>query len=87
MENATEYHIDDWYRSWYLGAMNTAKKITVQIPGGLLKKAQSATGEGITPTIRQGLELLAAARAYSKLRRLRGKIRFGINLKKLREDR
>jgi len=32
--------------------MKTAKKITIQIPEGLLKKAQKSTGSGITPTIR-----------------------------------
>jgi hypothetical protein len=67
--------------------METAKKITVQIPENLLKKAQKATGLGITPTIRQGLQLVAAGRAYNKLRQLKGKVRFSLDLKALREDR
>ncbi len=67
--------------------METAKKITVQIPENLLKKAQKATGLGITPTIRQGLQLVAAGRAYGKLRRLKGKVRFSLDLKALRKDR
>jgi len=67
--------------------METAKKITVQIPEGLLRKAQKATGLGITPTIRQGLQLVAAGRAYEKLRRLRGKGKFSLDLKALRGDR
>jgi hypothetical protein len=67
--------------------METAKKITIQVPSSLLQKAQSATKMGITPTIRQGLELVAAGRAYEKLRRMRGKVKFSINLKSLREDR
>ena len=67
--------------------MNTAKKVTIQISEDLLRKAQAATGEGITPTIRQGLELVAAGLAYEKLRRLRGKVKFSIDLEKLREDR
>ena len=67
--------------------METAKKITVQIPESLLKKAQKATGLGITPTIRQGLQLVAAGRAYGKLRRLKGKVKFSLDLKALREDR
>jgi hypothetical protein len=67
--------------------METAKKITVQIPESLLKKAQKATGLGITPTIRQGLQLVAAGRAYAKLRRLKGKVKFSLDLKALREDR
>ena len=67
--------------------MKTAKKITVQIPESLLKKAQKATGSGITPTIRQALQLVAAGRAYAKLRRLKGKVKFSLDLKPLREDR
>ena len=67
--------------------MQTAKKITIQVPEHLLRKAQKATGTGITPTVRQGLELVAAGRAYKELQRLRGKVRFSINVKSLREDR
>ncbi len=64
-----------------------AKKITIQISPSLLRKAQQATGAGITPTIRQGLELLAARPSYQRLRRLKGRVKFSINLEKLREDR
>jgi len=67
--------------------MQTAKKITVHIPEELLRKAQEATGLGITPTIRHGLQLVAAGKAYEKLRRLRGKVKFSLDLKALREDR
>lgn len=63
------------------------RKITVQVPAELLRKAQASTGEGVTATIRRGLELLAASAAYEELRRLRGKVSFSLNLKKLREDR
>ncbi len=67
--------------------MEAAKKITVQLPEKLLKKALTATGKGITPTIRQGLELVAASKVYAKLRSLKGKVPFSINLKDLRADR
>ena len=67
--------------------METAKKITVQIPESLLKKAQKATGMRITPTIRQALQLIAAGKAYAKLRRLKGKVKFSLDLKALRDDR
>jgi len=67
--------------------METAKKITIQIPESLLKKAQKATGLGITPTVRQGLQLVAAGRAYAKLRQLKGKVKFSLDLKALREER
>jgi len=67
--------------------MEPAKKITIQIPENLLRRAQKASGLGITPTVRQGLELVAASESYEKLRRLRGKVKFSIDLKTLREDR
>lgn len=63
------------------------RKITVEVPDDLLENALSATEEGITQTVRRGLELVAAGRAYEELRRLRGKIRFGVELASLREDR
>ena len=67
--------------------IDAARKITIQISEELLQKAQTATGLGITPTIRQGLELVAASMAYEKIRQMRGKVKFSINLKNLREDR
>jgi hypothetical protein len=56
--------------------METARKITVEIPRELLDKAQKATGTGITQTVRMGLQLIAASRTYARLRQLRGKVRF-----------
>lgn len=62
------------------------KKLTIQVPEELLKRATAASGVGITPTIRRGLELMAASGAYAKLRRLKGKVKFHIKLAELRED-
>jgi len=42
-------------------------KVTVELPRELLDRAQSSTGEGITSTIRRGLELVAAGRAQEQL--------------------
>ena len=67
--------------------MPRLKKVTVLVSAELLDKAQEATGQGITPTIRKGLELVAASRAYQQLRRLRGKVRFSVDLEDLRQDR
>lgn len=64
--------------------MQAQKKVTLLVPVDLLNKAQKATGEGITPTVRQGLELIAAAPAYKKLRNLRGKVSFSVDWKSLR---
>jgi len=62
------------------------RKVTLLLPSDLLEKATRASKEGITPTIRQGLELVAASGAYEWLRAMRGKIKFSMDLKTLRED-
>ena len=67
--------------------MGTAKKITVHVPESLLRKAQRSTGQGITETIRRGLQLVAAGDAYKKLRALRGKVSIALDIEALREDR
>jgi hypothetical protein len=59
----------------------------VEIPRDLLEKAQRASGSGITQTVRTGLQLLAASQTYSRLRRLRGKVRFTRTLEDLKSDR
>ena len=62
------------------------QKITVLLPRDLVKRATQASGQGLTPTIRQGLEAVARAEAFQALRRLRGKVRFSIGVDQLRED-
>lgn len=61
--------------------------MTVHVDGTLLRKAQRQTGEGVTATVRRGLELVAAGGAYERLRELRGKVAFSLDLKALRDDR
>ena len=67
--------------------MPAVRKITVHVPEELLSKAQKETGEGVTETVRQGLTLVAASRAYDRLRRLRGAVRLKIDVGELRRDR
>ncbi|MBI3621985.1 MAG: hypothetical protein HY208_07360 [Nitrospirae bacterium] len=62
------------------------RKLTIEVPEDILERAVSATGQGITPTIRKGLELVAASRAYAQLRSLKGKVKFSIRLSQLRKD-
>jgi len=62
------------------------KKLTIEVPEDLLRRATTASRQGITPTIRRGLELVAASGAYSRLRDLKGKVKFSIKLSELRED-
>ena len=63
------------------------KKITVDVPSILLKEAQAQTGKGITETVRQGLQLLAASKAYKELLKFEGKLPKLANWEKLKEDR
>ncbi len=67
--------------------MNANRKITVELPAGLLERAQKASGTGITQTIRTGLQLVAASETYAALRQMRGKFRFSRRLADLKADR
>ena len=67
--------------------METARKITVEIPQELLHRAQQASGAGITQTVRTGLQLVAASQTYKRLRQLRGNVRFTRALSELKADR
>jgi hypothetical protein len=67
--------------------MKAARKITVEVSAKLLKKAQDASGSGITQTVRTGLELIAVSRTYARLLELRGKVRFSRTVAELKADR
>lgn len=67
--------------------MSTTHKITVEVPGELLKKARNATGKGVTQTVRAGLQLVAASQAYDRLLQSKGKVRFSRSWKELKADR
>jgi hypothetical protein len=64
-----------------------ARKVTVHLPEDLLERAQKATGEGVTETVRQGLRLVAAGDVFRRVSKLRGAVRFSIDPSQLREDR
>lgn len=70
-----------------MGMSPALKKVTIEVPEDLLEKAQQATGAGITQTIRTGLQLVAASRAYDQLLQLRGKVRFSRTWEELKDDR
>ena len=50
------------------------QKITAYLPKNLLRRAQQATGKGITETLREGLELLSAREAGRHLREVSGPV-------------
>jgi hypothetical protein len=63
------------------------RKITVHIPEDLLARAQKSSGQGITETVRQGLRLVAAGETFRQVAKLRGTVKFSLDLQRLREDR
>lgn len=67
-------------------AKRRMKKLTVLVPEDLLRKAQNATRGGATPTVRRGLELLAAQDVYEKLLGMRGKGGFSLTWQELRGE-
>ncbi len=70
-----------------IGRMPTVQKITVEVPVDLLERAQRATGEGVTGTVRRGLELVARTTAYDRLRAMKGKVKFARTWTDLKHDR
>ena len=67
-------------------ATSTLRKVTILLPDDLIQRAMEATGDGLTPTIRRGLESVVAARSFQKIRSLRGKVKFSIDFDALRRD-
>ncbi|MGK5085592.1 hypothetical protein WDW37_20070 [Bdellovibrionota bacterium FG-1] len=63
------------------------RKVTVLLPEDLITKALQASGEGLTPTLRKGLELIAAKAAYQGLLKLKGKFDLGLNYVQVKKDR
>lgn len=58
----------------------------MMVPEDLVARATRATKTTVTPTIRKGLELLAAHDTYDQLLKLRGKVRFGATWKEMRGE-
>jgi hypothetical protein len=67
--------------------MEKLRRITVLVHSELLANALKATRAGVSETVRRGLELLAASEVYEALLNMRGKVKFSVDLSKLREDR
>jgi Arc/MetJ-type ribon-helix-helix transcriptional regulator len=65
--------------------MGEMRKITVEVDEADLAAAQALTGEGVSETVRAGLRKLRSIRAQRELRKLRGKVKFGIDLMALRK--
>ena len=63
------------------------RKVTIMLPEDLIERALKASGEGLTPTLRKGLELMAAKGAYQGLLKLRGKFDLGLDYDQVKKER
>jgi hypothetical protein len=63
------------------------RKISVEIPIALFKKAQFASGMGIAQTVHTGLQFVVASRVFARLTQFRGKVQFKGTLFQLKADR
>jgi hypothetical protein len=62
------------------------KKLTILVPEDLLPKATAATRVGATPTVRMGVKLLVARRAYDRLLASQGKVSFSLTWQEMRGE-
>lgn len=67
--------------------MTEMRKITAFLPAKLVATAQSATGEGVTETLRRALEALNHAEWCRKMLELEGQVPLELDLDALRADR
>ena len=56
------------------------RKITVNVPSDVLDEATRVTGKGVTATVIEGLTELLRRNQRSALRRLKGRVRFELDL-------
>lgn len=63
---------------------NRVRKVTVNLPGELLERAQKLTGKGITETLTAGLEELDRRARLTALRKLKGRVSFELDLERTR---
>jgi hypothetical protein len=66
-------------------AKHDVRRVTANLPAGLLEKACAVTGKGVTDTLVEGLEMVRRRAAAARLKDLRGKIRLDIDIEASRE--
>ena len=65
--------------------MNETRRVTANLPIGLLDGACRATGKGITETLVTGLTLVKRSAAARKAQGLRGRLHLDVDLEASRE--
>jgi hypothetical protein len=71
----------------YMKNTSKKRKITLWVPTELLEAALESGNGNITSVVQKGLALIAASSAYTKLSKMRGKVRVNLDLNDLRKDR
>ncbi len=61
------------------------RRVTANLPSGLLAKACQVTGKGVTETLVEGLEMVRRRAAAASLKSLRGKLKLDLDLDVSRE--
>ena len=69
------------------GLLLIAVVVLVMFGKGKVSSLMGEVGKGITETLRLGLESLIRFNAYQNIRKLKGKVKFSIDLKELRKDK
>lgn len=64
-------------------SMGQMRKITVEVDEKMLEAAR-AEGAGVAETVREALQRQAHARAWERLAKLRGKVKFDLTWQELR---
>ncbi len=65
--------------------MNQIRRITANLPQGLVDQAMAVTGKGVTETLVEGLRLVRRSDAYTRAMALKGKVELDIDLEESRE--
>jgi len=63
----------------------STRKITIEVSKELLNRAQGATANGITETVRGGLQIVAALEDYAQARKLRRKYHFSVSVEEMKD--
>ncbi len=61
------------------------RRVTANLPVGLLEEARRVSGAGVTETLKQGLSLITRGAALTKASRLRGRLKLDVDLQVSRE--
>jgi hypothetical protein len=68
-------------------SVSEMRKVTVTLPASLLERAKDSPEEGVTETIRRGLQELANRNAQRKLLQFIGKVDLGLTVEDIAEGR